>query len=179
MLKGIGCSANSASIAQARESERAGERAGGGIETTIAGELASAAVPFRSRKAFIETDGDSDDRSVRISNGDRAQADENAVDRSVTERRFKGGRLAVVQRRANRLGGVRQYVPVLVGLSRGILAAEATNDVVAQVARDFFGAFVPKQNSLIAVDKIDAGLKAFENDAKDFRGVEFGHAMAP
>jgi hypothetical protein len=128
-------------------------------------------------KAFIKTYRRSEDGSVFMSNGDCAQADENSLPGPVRKRDFGNRRLAIVHRGNDRVAPIRENIPVSVGVSCGTVTA--SDDILTQVAGDFFGPLVLEQDSLVAVDEIDSCLKALENSSKDLRGIKLGHGTTP
>jgi len=60
-----------------------------------------------------------------------------------------------------------------------VVAQKAPDDILAQISRNFFRAFVPKADSPVSVNDINAGFEAVEDGLIDFGIVEFGHATTP
>ena len=56
---------------------------------------------------------------------------------------------------------------------------EPSHHILAAVTRNLTGFFVPKNDFLVAIHKVRAGLHAFEDAAKNFRIIDLAHRKAP
>jgi hypothetical protein len=60
-----------------------------------------------------------------------------------------------------------------------VIAQEVADNILPQISCNLLRALVPKADSPVAVNNIDARLQAIEDDLVDFRIVQFGHTMTP
>lgn len=81
-------------------------------------------------------------------------------------------RLPVVQRQRDRSGIVRRYLSVRIARFKNVLGAGPSNNFLCQMADDLFGTPIPKADSTIAIDQVNAHWQFFEHGADESRIVK-------
>jgi hypothetical protein len=62
-------------------------------------------------------------------------------------------------------------------VEKNVFARSASHDVVAMIASDALRSVVPKDDLSVAVDYVNSGLKAVQNDPKNLWTLKFRHSV--
>lgn len=134
-----------------------------------AARIGKSGVPLRrfiDGAAFLEAFRYPDDRAVAVADRVRSKNDGKAVAVLVKDGNIQDRWFSVTK--GEIYGIVRIGIEVIQCVAGGqqMVAKKMPDDILSQVSRDLFGAFIPKADAPVAVHKIDAGFQAIQNGLK-------------
>ena len=145
--------------------------AGHRIQTAKIGKPGLPASPIRGRAIFLKAFRRPDDRAVAVANGVGSKNDGNAVSILVEDGYIHNRGFSVPKDEIDGIVGLRIEVFHIVAGGQQVIAQEAPDDVLPQISGNLFRAFVPKADSPVSVDNVNARLQSIEDGLVDLRIV--------
>ena len=129
------------------------------------------ASPIGGRAILFKTFRSPDDRAAAVANRIGSKNDGNTVSILVEDGYVHDRGFSVPKGEINGIVWIRIEVIRTVAGSQQVVAQETPDNVLPEIPSNLFRAFVPKADSPVPVNNVNASFETFQDDSLDFRVV--------